>query len=147
MNKIVKIVLAVLGLLSAILWYQLPSRDVPAAEAAQSGAMNMMFVITYLLLGIAVVVSLLFALINLFSNPKSLKKALMIIGGFLVVVAFAYVLADGTDIDLDAMASRGITTTETTVKRIGTGLNLFFLLVIIAVGSMIFGGVKKMFNK
>lgn len=147
MNKIVKIVLAVLGLLSAVLWYQLPSRDVPAAEAAQSGAMNLMFVITYLLLGIAVVVSLLFALMNLFSNPKSLKKSLMVVGGFLVVVAFAYVLADGTDIDLDAMASRGLTTTETTVKRIGTGLNLFFLLVIIAVGSMIFGGVKKMFNK
>jgi len=147
MNKIVKIVLAVLGLLSAVLWYQLPSRDVPAAVAAESGAMNLMFVITYLLLGIAVVVSLLFALMNLFSNPKSLKKTLMIVGGFLLVVAFAYVLADGTDIDLDAMASRGIPTTETTVKRIGTGLNLFFLLVIIAVGSMVYGGFKKMFNK
>jgi len=147
MNKIVKIVLAVLGLLSAILWYQLPGRDVPAAEAAQSGAMNFMFVITYLLLGIAVVVSLLFSLANLFANPKSLKKTLIIIGGFLLVVAFAYVLADGTDIDLDAMASRGIETSETTVKRIGTGLNLFFLLVIIAVGSMVFGGFKKMFNK
>ncbi|NNE01959.1 MAG: hypothetical protein HKN52_02240 [Eudoraea sp.] len=147
MNKIVKIVLAVLGLLSAVLWYQLPSRDVPAAEAVQNGAMNFMFVITYLLLGIAVVVSLLFSLANLFSNPKSLKKTLMVVGGFIVVLGLAYVLADGTDIDLDAMASRGISTTETTVKRIGTGLNLFFLLVIIAVGSMILGGFKKMFNK
>lgn len=147
MNKIVKIVLAVLGLISAILWYQLPSRDVPAAEAAQSGAMNLMFFITYFLLGIAVLVSLLFALMNLFSNPKNLKKALMIVGGFILVVAFAYVLADGTDIDLDEMAKRGIPTTETTVKRIGTGLNMFFLLVLIAIGSMIFGGFKKMFNK
>ena len=147
MNKIVKIVLAVLGLVSAILWYQLPGRDVPAAEAVQNGAMNFMFVITYLLLGIAVVVSLLFSLANLFTNPKSLKKTLMVVGGFIVVLALAYVLADGTDIDLDAMASRGISTTETTVKRIGTGLNLFFLLVIIAVGSMILGGFKKMFNK
>jgi len=147
MNKIVKIVLAVLGLLSAILWYQLPSRDVPAAEAAQSGAMNMMFVITYLLLGIAVVVSLLFSLINLFSNSASLKKTLMVVGGFLVVVIFAYVLADGTDIDLDEMANRGIPTTETVVKRIGTGLNLFFLLVAIAVGAMLFGGIRKMTNK
>ena len=106
-----------------------------------------MFLITYLLLGIAVVVSLLFSLINLFSNPTSLKKTLMVVGGFLVVVIFAYVLADGTDIDLDEMANRGIPTTETVVKRIGTGLNLFFLLVAIAVGAMLFGGIRKMSNK
>ena len=46
MNKIVKIVLVVLGVLSAILWYQLPGRDVPASEAVGSAAMNFMFIIT-----------------------------------------------------------------------------------------------------
>ena len=45
------------------------------------------------------------------------------------------------------MANRGIPTTETVVKRIGTGLNLFFLLVAIAVGAMLFGGIRKMSNK
>jgi hypothetical protein len=44
------------------------------------------------------------------------------------------------------MADRGVSTTETVVKNIGTGLNVFFLLVIIAIGSMIWGGVKKMFK-
>ncbi|MGB5172949.1 hypothetical protein [Eudoraea sp.] len=147
MNKIIKIVLIVLGLLSAILWYQLPGRDVPASEAVNSGAMNFMFIITYLLLAIAVAVSLIFTLKNLFANPKSLKKTLMVIGGFLLVVVISYVLADGTDINLDEMANRGIATSESTVKRIGTGLNVFFLLVIIAVGSMLYGGFKKMTNK
>lgn len=147
MSKIIKIVLIVLGVLSAILWYQLPGRDVPASEAVNSGAMNFMFIITYLLLAIAVAVSLLFTLKNLFANPKSLKKTLMVIGGFLLVVVISYVLADGTDINLEEMANRGIETSETTVKRIGTGLNVFFLLVVIAVGSMLYGGFKKMTNK
>ncbi|WP_276389460.1 hypothetical protein [Eudoraea chungangensis] len=147
MSKIIKIVLIVLGVLSAILWYQLPGRDVPASEAVNSGAMNFMFIITYLLLAIAVAVSLLFTLKNLFANPKSLKKTLMVVGGFLLVVVISYVLADGTDINLEEMANRGIETSETTVKRIGTGLNVFFLLVVIAVGSMLYGGFKKMTNK
>ncbi|NAS10403.1 hypothetical protein [Poritiphilus flavus] len=147
MNRIVKIVLAVLGVLSAILWYQLPSKDVPVGEAVQSGAMNFMFIITYLLLGIAVVVSLLFTLKNLFSNPKSLKKTLFIIVGFLLVVAIAYVLSDGADGTVEAMASRGVATTESTVKKIGMGLNVFFILTVVAVGSMIWGGIKKMSSK
>lgn len=147
MNKIIKIVLVVLGALSAILWYQLPGRDVPASEAVESGAMNFMFIITYLLLGFAVVVSLVFTLKNLFANPKSLKKTLMVIGGFIVVVLISYVLASGTDVSIEEMAGRGIDTSETTIRRIGTGLNMFFLLVLIAVAAMVMGAFKNMSNK
>ena len=144
MNKIIKIVLVVLGALSAILWYQLPGRDVPASEAVESGAMNFMFIITYLLLGFAVVVSLVFTLKNLFANPKSLKKTLMVIGGFIVVVLISYVLASGTDVSIEEMAGRGIDTSETTIRRIGTGLNMFFLLVLIAIAAMVMGAFKNM---
>ncbi|MGB5228123.1 hypothetical protein [Eudoraea sp.] len=147
MNKIIKIVLVVLGALSAILWYQLPGRDVPASEAVESGAMNFMFIITYLLLGFAVVVSLVFTLKNLFANPKSLKKTLMVIGGFIVVVLISYVLASGTDVSIEEMAGRGIETSETTIRRIGTGLNMFFLLVLIAIAAMVMGAFKNMSNK
>lgn len=147
MNKIVKIVLAVIGVIAAVLWYQLPSKDVPVSEAIDSGAMNFMFMIMYLLLGLAVASSLLFTIRNYFSNPKSLKKTLMLIVGFLVVVVIAYALSDGKDGTVEAMASRGVETTEDTVKRIGTGLNVFFFLVIIAVGSMAWGGVKKVISK
>ncbi len=147
MNKIVKIGLAVLGLFSAGLWYFLPGSEVPAAEAADSMAISGMFTITFILLGIAIAVSLVFTLLNLFTNPQSLKKTLIVLGSFLVVLVFSYLLASGTDVSLDEMANRGITTTETTVKRIGTGLNLFFFLVAIAIGAMLIGGFKKMTNK
>lgn len=147
MNKIVKIVLAVIGVLAAIMWYQLPGRDVPVSEAIDSGAMNFMFMLMYLLLAIAVAASLLFTIKNYFSNPKSLKKTLMLVVGFLVVVAIAYAISDGADGTVEAMASRGVETTESTVKKIGTGLNVFFFLVIIAVANMAWGGIKKVMNK
>ncbi|AZQ59138.1 hypothetical protein EJ994_10070 [Maribacter sp. MJ134] len=143
MQKIIKIALIVIGVVSALLWYLLPSSDMPVAEAAQSGAMNAMFIITYILLGIAVVVSLVFTLKNLFSNPQGLKKTLFVIGGFLLVVGISYVLASGTDVDPEFLAMSD----ESTVKKIGMGLNVFFLLTIIAVASLIIPAIKNMFSK
>ncbi|WP_445383174.1 hypothetical protein [Robiginitalea sp. IMCC43444] len=147
MHKIVKIVLIVLGAIGAILWFQLPDKNVPVGEAVENGAMNFMFIITYLLLAIAVLFSLVFALKNLFSNPESLKKSLFVIIGFALVVILSYALSNGADGTVEAMASRNVSTTESTVKNIGAGLNVFFILVIIAVVAMAWGGIKKMSNK
>jgi hypothetical protein len=71
----------------------------------------------------------------------------MVIGGFIVVVIISYVLASGTDVSIEEMANRGIATSETTIRRIGTGLNMFFLLVLIALVAMALGAFKNMTNK
>ncbi|MDG1571061.1 hypothetical protein OZ410_01940 [Robiginitalea sp. M366] len=147
MHKFVKIGLVVLGAIGAILWSQLPEAEAPVGEAVESGAVHWMFMIMYFLLAVAVVFSLVFTLKNLFSNPNGLKKTLFGVVGFLVVVGIAYVLSDGADGTVEAMADRGVATTEGTVKNIGTGLNVFFILVVIAVASMFWGGLKKMMNK
>jgi len=143
MHKILKIILIVIGVVGAALWFMLPEKDMPVSEAVQNGAMGAMFMITYLLLGVAVVASLIFTLKNLFSNPAGLKKTLFVIGGFILVVIVSYVLASGTDVDDKAMAMSD----ESTVKKIGMGLNIFYILTIIAVGSLIVPAVKKMFTK
>ncbi|MCJ7467459.1 MAG: hypothetical protein MUO53_12295 [Maribacter sp.] len=147
MYKIVKIALVVLGLVGVVLWLMLPDGKMPAAEAAQSGPMGAMFMLTYALMAIAVLFSLFFSLRSQFSNPESLKKSMFILGGFILVMAIAFVLATGSDVNLDEMARRGIDTTEGTVKNIGAGLNVFFILTIIAVGAMLWGGLKKMTSK
>ena len=85
MNKIVKIVLAVLGAAAAILWSQLPAGDMPVGDAVESGAVHWMFMIMYLLLAFAVVTSLAFTVKHMVANPQSLKKTLIGIAAFLVV--------------------------------------------------------------
>ncbi len=147
MHKIVKIVLVLLGAVGAILWFLLPAAEVPPAEAAQSTSISLMFLVTYLLLGIAIFFSVFYSLKNLFSTPASVKKALFVLGGLLLVVAISYGLASGTDVDLAEMARRGIPTTEGTVKTIGMGLNVFFILTITAVALMLWPGIKGIFNK
>ncbi|QWX84030.1 hypothetical protein H0I23_16530 [Cellulophaga sp. HaHaR_3_176] len=148
MHKIIKIILIVLSVVGTVLWVQLPSIDVPETEAIGSGSMNFMFIITFVLLAIAVLATLFFGLKNVFSSPDGLKKTLIGVGGLAVVGILSYVFASGTDIDIPAMeAKTGILTDEGTVKTIGTFLNMFFILTIIAVGAMIIPGFKKMFNK
>jgi len=147
MHKIIKIILIVLGLLGTVLWFMLPSADVPAAEASQNSAMNLMFVMTYILLAIAIIASLLFALAKLISSPQSLKKTLLTLGGFLVIVVIAYFFSTGSDVNLDALAKSGIHTTEGTVKAIGAGLNVFLIMTLIAIVLMIVPGVKRLFSK
>ena len=143
MHKFLKLFLLIIGIISAIMWYMLPEKDMPVAEAAQSGAMNTMFMITYLLLGIAVVASLIFTLMNLFANPKGLKKTLFVVVGFLLVVAIAYVMSSGTDVSDNYMAMSD----ESTVKKIGMGLNVFFILTVVAIVAIILPGIKKLFSK
>ncbi|MEX0314970.1 MAG: hypothetical protein AB3N18_12400 [Allomuricauda sp.] len=145
MNKIIKIVLIVIGLVATALWFGMPSSDDP--DAINSGSMNFMFIIMYLLLAVAVVATVFFGLKKLLSTPGSLKKALFAIGGLAIVVAVSYGLSSGAEAKAvaDAMADKGAT--ESTVKNIGMGLNVFFILTAVAVALMVLPGLKKMFVK
>ena len=143
MNKIVKILLIVIGLVAAVLWFSLPSADDP--DAINSGAMNFMFIIMYILLAIAVITSVVFGLAKLFTTKGSIKKALFAIGGLAIIVAISYGIS--SDNMVETMSDRGIETTEGTVKNIGMGLNVFFILTLIAVILMIVPGLKRMFVK
>ncbi|SNZ01109.1 hypothetical protein [Flagellimonas pacifica] len=145
MNKIIKIILIVIGLVATALWFGMPSSDDP--DAINSGSMNFMFLIMYLLLAVAVIATVFFGLKKLLSTPGSLKKALFAIGGLAIVVAISYGLSSGAEAKAvaDAMADKGAT--ESTVKNIGMGLNVFFILTAIAVALMVLPGLKKMFVK
>ncbi len=147
MHKIVKIILVVLSAIGVVLWFMLPEAEVPPAEAAQSASLNWMLIVTYLLLAIAIAISLFYSLKNLFSTPASIKKALFALGGLALVVIISYVLSSGTDVNLDEMARKGVPTTEGTVKIIGAGLNVFFILTLAAVVLLVLPGVKKVFTK
>ena len=146
MNKIVKIVLIVIGLIGAALWFVLPSNEMAEADpagAAASGTLNAMMWVTYILLGVATVVSLGFALLTIVSNPAGLKKTLFAVVGFIIAAGIAYAISSGTDVS-EQYASM---TTEGTVKYIGMGIYLFLILFVVAVVMMIVPSFKKILGK
>jgi len=145
MNKIIKIALIVIGLLSVVLWFSMPADDDP--NAINSAAMHWMFLIMYILLIIAVALSLFFGIGKLLTTPGSLKKALLSLGGLAVVVIISYALSSDNAVVVEEMSKVGIETTEGTVKNVGMGLNVFAILTVIAVVLMLWPGVKKLFVK
>ncbi len=147
MQKIFKIVLIILSVAGVIFWILLPSEDVPANEAIGDTNVNMMFYISYILLAIPVVALLYYSVINLLASPAKLKKALIGIGGFAVIIILSYALSSGTDVDLERFSTPEEVVTESDSKWIGAGLNAFYILTIVAIGAMLFGGVKKILNK
>ena len=145
MNKIIKIALIVIGLLSFVLWFSLPSENDP--NAINSGSMHWMFIIMYFLLAVAIALSLFFALAKLVSTPGSLKKSLFSLGGLAVVVGISYALSSNNAVVVDEMAKVGVETTESVAKNVGMGLNVFAILTVVALVLMLWPSVKKLFVK
>lgn len=138
MHKYLKIALIVVGLLGAILWTQLPDADVPASQAVNSGSLSAMLVITYILLGLAAAVSLLYSLKKVFSKTTNTKRTLVSLGAVLLVVIISYATASDSD----------VTGAEpSVVKNIGMGLNVFYILTSIAVVLMVVPSIKKLLKK
>ena len=56
-------------------------------------------------------------------------------------------MSSGTDLDLTPFTDKGLNVDEGTSKVVGAGLYAFYALAIVAIGSMVLGGVKNIFNK
>ena len=147
MYKIVKIGLLVISVISAILLFFMPDKDMPVADAMNSGGLNAIHWISYIFLAITVISTGVFGLKNMISTPGGLKKSLMGIVGLLVLLGIAYGLASGTDVSIDAMQRLGIETTEGTIRSVGAGINMFGLLLLVAVGVIGWGAIKSATNK
>ncbi|WP_350284894.1 hypothetical protein [uncultured Croceitalea sp.] len=146
MQKILKIVLIVIGVLGAIMsFFMMPSKDDP--DAINSVGITIMFLLTYLLLIVATITALFFGLKKMMTTPGGLKKTLFSIGGLVILAIIGYALAGGEQEVVDTMATRGLETTTGTVKTIGMLLNVFFGMTIIAVLLMVLPGIKKLIGK
>jgi len=94
----------------------------------------------YILLGIAVVLSVGLPFMYIAQKPEMLKKTLLNFGALVAVLVIAYLLASDDPIKLfnDKLSS----TAES--KIAGLSLNAMYILVGIAVLSLLAGGVRNM---
>ncbi len=141
LHKILKIVASVLAIIGAIIALMIIAGD---ADTALSMSGNMLL-IAYAVLGIVILLVLLFVIKGLFSGD--IKKTLMTVGAFVVVIGISYAMSSGTDLDLKPFTDKGKDVTEGVSRNVGAGLNAFYILAVLAIGSMLIGGVKKIFNK
>lgn len=109
------------------------------------GVVNEGILITwcYVLIGIAVVVTLAFSVIGMATDLKKAKSALIGVVALVVICGIAYVLSGNevhSNMDGDILADAGISQVSE------GGLIAFYILGVIAVGAIIFAEVSKAFK-
>ncbi|MFM1808454.1 MAG: hypothetical protein RLZZ242_1179 [Bacteroidota bacterium] len=137
-----------LGVLSAVLWSSLPETDMPPSEAINSVPMDLMFKIVFVLLFVATAASLIFGFKKAFSSKGGVMSIVKTLVFAVVLTVVGYALAGGEEQVVEAVQSeRGLTATVGTVKTIGTLLNIFFGMLLIAIVLMIVPSVKRLIGK
>lgn len=142
MKKILTILLGLVGLLSIVFLAMIISTGDEAVKAGESsGTVNTFMYVAYLVLFLTLAFVVIFSLKNIFSNSDTLKSTLKGVGAFALLAAIAYFgFAKGVETPLKdgEMLSAGGS------QLLGAGLYLFYFLLAIAGGSMLFFGIKKM---
>ncbi|MCH9660604.1 MAG: hypothetical protein K0U54_06805 [Bacteroidetes bacterium] len=142
LHKILKIVAAILGIAGLIFWIMLVAKGDEAVKATGEGVDALMYV-GYIVLAIIVLFVLVFVLKGIFAG--NIKKTLMSVGAFLVILVISYALSSSSLDGLPLVDNEPVT--ESASKWVGTGLHMFYILAIAAVGAMVLSGVKKLTGK
>lgn len=147
LNNIVKIVCGIFGGIGAVLLLRIISTGDEeikmAAAMGDFGTVSPLVSLSLFILGIIVVLTLVFSLANLASNSQKLKKSLIFIGLFGLVVALSFGLSTGVETpmkDGEVLSASGS-------RWVEAGLRTFFILTFVAVGAMLYSGVQRILNR
>ena len=121
-----------LSVLFVILFYTNPSNP------------DMLLFWMYAMIILSLVVIAIVATYAMIKSPKGSVQALIGIGGMILLGVLSYVVSKNT---LGPAALEKYKITATTVKLVGAGLLLMYLMLIIAIGALIYTSVIKFFQK
>lgn len=144
--NIVKFVVAAIALIGIVLFIRvaMAGDDVEAV----SNATHPLISFSMILVGLTVAVTVFFSIIGIFKTPGALKQTLISLGVLGGLFFLAYALA----------SSDAVTDTYGTVlkdggaegiipKRVGAMIKYTYILGIIALATIVWGGLKGMFSK
>ena len=146
-QTIVKIISAVFGLLGVIFLFRIigagDEEIKMAASMGDYGVVTPLVSIAIAILLITVAITVIFSLLNLASSTQKLKKSLLFIGLFIIVVVAAFAASSGVETPLkdgEMLSSNG-------TRWVEAGIRMFYILAALAIGSILFFGGKKLINK
>ncbi len=145
-QKITKIVALVLGVLGLIFQVTILSKGDDTIEmnsfAGDYSAVSPMITLALFILAIVVLITVVSSLAALASNPVKLKKAGISVAAFVAVVLISFLFSEGVETPL----KDGEVLSASGSRWVGTGLRTFYFLAVIAIGAMVFSGVKRFFK-
>lgn len=147
LQKIVKISAALLGVLGVVFLLRIigagDEEIKMAASMGDYGTVSPLISIAQLILYISLAATVIFSLLNLFSDKEKLKKALISVGFLIVVVGLAFALSSGEETPL----KDGEVLSASGARWVETGIRVFYYLAFIAIAAMGYSGVKRILNR
>ena len=141
LHKILSIIALVLAVVGIIFGLLITIGDLETLGEPGSMIDNMMYV-AYVIFAITIVLVLIYVIKGLFSG--NIKKTMLSLGVFLAIILVSYLMASGTNLDLQPFIDKGLNVTEATSKNVGAGLYTFYALAIFAIAVMALSGFKKL---
>ena len=143
-NKLTRIgciALGVLGVISLFLVFITGDDAIKFGDGV--GAIMPIILLGQLTVLVAVVITSIYALKGLMADKAKLKSSLMFVGIFLGIFLIAFLLSEGVETPM----RDGKVLSASGSKLVGTGIRVFYILTIIAVGLMVFTGGKRSIKK
>jgi len=141
LHKILSIIALVLAVVGIIFGLLITIGDLETLGEPGSMIDNMMYV-AYVIFIITIVLVLIYVIKGLFSG--NIKKTVLSLGAFLAIIIISYLMASGTNLDLQPFIDKGLNVTEATSKNVGAGLYTFYALAVFAIVVMALSGFKKL---
>ncbi len=145
-QKITKYVALALGVIGLILQVLILRKGDDAIEmaglAGNFSSVSPMINLAIIILITVVLITLISSFASLASNAAKLKKAGISIAAFAAVVLLSFLLSEGVETpmkDGEVLSASGS-------RWVGAGLRTFYILAVIAVGTMLYSGVKRFFK-
>ncbi len=129
--SIVALILAVIGIIFGLM-----------IMSGSHGMIDNMMIVAYVIFAITIALVLFYVIIGLFSG--NIKKTLLSLGAFLAIIIISYLMASGTNLDLQPFIDKGLNVTETTSKNVGAGLYTFYALAIFAIAVVALSSFRKL---
>ncbi len=138
LQKALTITIAVISVVALAFWVMI------IRGGEESSAIDMMLYLGEFLVIATALIAVVLSLKNIASNPAKLKVAGIALIALLAIVAISYGLSTGKEV-INTTGEQMVS--ESGSKLVGTGLRVFYLLVIVALGAMVASGLKKSLNK
>ena len=141
LHKILKYLALVIGVLGLILWGRVLLAGDEAIESSadlQASVVTPFLIVAYIIFALIVLLVLVFVIKGLFTG--NIKKTLLSVGAFLLIVVIAYLVTSGTEMTM----SDGEVFSASTTHWVGAGLVTFYILAATAILLMVVSGVKKL---
>lgn len=142
MYKIFKYIAIAVGVVSVYFGIRLiaAGKDVVETSADfQAAVLSPFMYLTYVVLAVAVVLSVVFLFKDLFTGSNAKGTAIGLVG-FAVLVLISFLLTSGEDY----VMREGEILSATSVHWISAGIVMFYILGLAALALMFFGGLTKL---